>query len=44
MQGFERRVLTYTPSNPTAFRVEFGNIGQHYLLWRYNGKPPTATN
>jgi hypothetical protein len=42
VQGFERRVLTYTPSNPAAFRVEFGNIGQHYLAWRYNGKPPTA--
>jgi hypothetical protein len=40
VQGFERRVLTYTPSNPAAFRVEFGNIGQHYLAWRYNGTPP----
>ncbi len=27
MQAFERRVLTFTPSNPAAFQVEFGNIG-----------------
>ncbi len=43
VQGFERRVLTYTPGNPPAFRVEFGNIGQHYLTWRYNGTPPAST-
>ncbi len=35
MQAFERRVLTYTPSNPTAFQVEMGNVGRHYYLWRY---------
>jgi len=35
VQAFERRVLTYTPSNPAAFKVEFGNIGQHYYRWRY---------
>jgi hypothetical protein len=35
VQAFERRVLTYTPSNPDAFKVEFGNIGQHYYTWRY---------
>jgi hypothetical protein len=34
-QAFERRVLTYTPSNPARFRVEFGNIGRHYYRWRY---------
>lgn len=34
-QVFERRVLTYTPANPPAFRVEMGNVGQHYFLWRY---------
>jgi hypothetical protein len=34
-QVFERRVLTYNPSNPPAFRVEMGNVGQHYLGWRY---------
>ncbi len=35
IQAFERRVLTYNPNNPVAFRVEFGNIGQHYYRWRY---------
>jgi hypothetical protein len=35
VQAFERRVLTYTPSNPVAFQVEWGNIGQHYYQWRY---------
>ena len=38
VQLFERRTLTYTPSNPPAFRVEMGNVGQHYFLWRYNGR------
>jgi hypothetical protein len=34
-QVFERRVLTYNPANPPAFRVEMGNVGQHYSKWRY---------
>jgi alpha-tubulin suppressor-like RCC1 family protein len=34
-QVFERRVLTYNPANPPAFRVEMGNVGQHYYRWRY---------
>jgi hypothetical protein len=42
VQGFERRVLTYTPINPASFRVEFGNIGQHYLAWRYGGSLPAS--
>lgn len=43
MQAFERRVLTYTPANPAAFQIEFGNIGQHYYRWRYNiGSPMNA--
>jgi hypothetical protein len=36
VQLYERRVLTYTPANPTAFQVEMGNVGQHYYRWRYN--------
>ncbi len=36
LQAFERRVLTYTPSNPDPYKVEFGNIGQHYFRWRYS--------
>ncbi|MHB8647266.1 MAG: hypothetical protein ACYDAR_15875 [Thermomicrobiales bacterium] len=47
VQVFERRVLTYTASNPDAFKVEMGNIGQHYFTWRYpngaTGAPPTNT-
>jgi hypothetical protein len=35
IQAFERRVLTYTPSNPVGFQVEMGNIGAHYRDWRY---------
>jgi hypothetical protein len=35
IQAFERRVLTYTPSNPDPFKVEMGNVGQHYVAWRY---------
>ncbi len=35
IQVFERRVLTYTASNDDAFKVEMGNIGQHYYHWRY---------
>lgn len=41
-QVFERRVLTYNPANPLAFRVEMGNVGLHYYQWRYQGgTPPT---
>jgi hypothetical protein len=44
IQAFQRKVLTYTASNPAAFQVEFGNIGQHYYTWRYSGNPaPTAS-
>jgi hypothetical protein len=39
VQAFQRKVLTYTASNPEAFKVEFGNIGQHYYQWRYGGGP-----
>jgi hypothetical protein len=35
IQLFERRVLTFTPTNDPAFQVEMGNIGQHYYQWRY---------
>ena len=36
IQAFERRVLTYNPTNNAAFQVEMGNIGLHYYDWRYN--------
>jgi hypothetical protein len=35
VQLFQRRVLTYVPSNPPGFKVEMGNVGQHYFQWRY---------
>lgn len=35
VQIYERRVLTYNPNNPPAWQVEMGNVGQHYLKWRY---------
>ncbi|MEJ5345193.1 MAG: flagellar filament outer layer protein FlaA [Chloroflexus sp.] len=38
IQAFERRVLTYTPDNDPNWRVEMGNVGQHYLRWRYGGQ------
>jgi hypothetical protein len=47
VQVFERRVLTYTPDNPAAYRVEMGNVGLHYYLWRYGhsgAPPPLATS
>lgn len=36
VQAFERRVLTYTPSNPSGWQIEMGNVGLHYVRWRYN--------
>jgi hypothetical protein len=42
VQCFERRCLTYTPGNDPNWRVEAGNIGQHYYIWRY-GAPSDAT-
>lgn len=36
VQLFQRRVLTYTPTNPDAFKVEMGNVGLHYYAWRYS--------
>jgi hypothetical protein len=35
VQAFERRILTYTPTNAVGFQVEMGNVGQHYFAWRY---------
>ena len=41
IQPYERRVLTYVPDAPEGFKVQMGNIGQHYYEWRYSdaGKP-----
>lgn len=40
VQCFERRCLTYTPSNPANWQVEMGNVGQHYFNWRYGAEQP----
>jgi hypothetical protein len=40
MQCFERRCLTYTPGNEPEWRVEAGNVGLHYHLWRYGSERP----
>jgi hypothetical protein len=34
-QAFQRRVLTFNPANSPNFRVEMGNVGLHYVDWRY---------
>ncbi|HEX6288105.1 MAG TPA: family 10 glycosylhydrolase [Herpetosiphonaceae bacterium] len=39
IQVYERRVLTYTPANAAQYRVEMGNVGQHYWRWRYGSAP-----
>lgn len=41
VQAFERRVLTYTPSNDPEWRVEMGNVGRHYYEWRYDMEAPS---
>ncbi|MHB8644775.1 MAG: G1 family glutamic endopeptidase [Thermomicrobiales bacterium] len=41
VQVFERRVLTYTATNPAGFQVEMGNVGQHYFQWRYGSSNAT---
>lgn len=44
IQAFERRVLTYVPTNVPGFEVEMGNIGLHYYDWRYkDAGMPTGT-
>jgi Cysteine-rich secretory protein family len=35
IQVFERRTLTYTPTNDPVWQVEMGNVGLHYFRWRY---------
>jgi len=47
IQCFERRCLTFTPGNLDGWKVEAGNVGQHYFRWRYDSAvtptPPTPT-
>ena len=44
IQAFERRVVTYAPNGVPGFKVQMGNIGQHYYDWRYRdaGRPATT--
>ncbi len=39
MQVFERRCLTYDPTNPSDWQVEAGNVGKQYHTWRYDSEP-----
>lgn len=39
IQAFERRILTYTPSNPEGWQVESANTGTHYRMWRGIERP-----
>ena len=39
IQCFERRCLTWTPTNPEGWKVEAANIGRHYYVWRYGEQP-----
>ena len=41
VQAFERRIITYMPNGEGGFKVQMGNIGQHYYDWRYkdSGRP-----
>jgi hypothetical protein len=45
IQAYERRVLTYLPHLQAGFKVQMGNIGQHYYDWRYlnTGVGPAST-
>ncbi|HUS14413.1 MAG TPA: M1 family aminopeptidase [Chloroflexia bacterium] len=44
VQLFERRTLTYTPSNDAPWQVEMGNVGRAYYDWRYADiRPDTKT-
>src|SRR4051794_1483310 len=45
IQAFERRVVTYVPNGVPGFKVQMGNIGQHYYDWRYKdaGLPATGS-
>lgn len=35
VQLFQRRTLTYIADMPEGWKVQMGNVGQHYYTWRY---------
>ncbi len=44
VQAFERRVLTYNPENEDGWKVEAGNVGQHYYEFKYGVIAPLIGN
>jgi hypothetical protein len=44
IQAYERRVLTFVPANDPQWRVQMGNIGQHYYEYRYGTAAATLGN
>ncbi|MDQ6693326.1 MAG: hypothetical protein M3014_02760 [Chloroflexota bacterium] len=38
VQIFERRTVTFDPSAPEPYKVQFGNVGRQYYTWRYGSK------
>jgi hypothetical protein len=44
VQLYQRRALTYIPSYEPQWKVQMGNVGQHYFRWRYETpSAPAAT-
>lgn len=42
IQAFQRRVLTYVPTYAPPWHVQMGNVGIHYLRWRYGPQACSA--
>ena len=44
VQLYQRRTLTYLPDLPDGWKVQMGNVGQHYYDWRYQkGSAPVQS-
>lgn len=44
VQLFQRRTLTYVADMPAGWQVQMGNVGQHYLEWRYGPSQARGIN
>jgi hypothetical protein len=42
IQLYQRRALTYVPSFAPAWQTQMGNVGRHYLTWRYSAPAAAA--
>ena len=42
VQAFQRRVLTYSPTNPAGWQVEMGNVAAIIIAGATSGPPATA--